>query len=236
MELTDISLDIYLIRHSDPEVLPNHWSSSTTPLSQHGVIQAEKLAKQLKNHRFDALFTSPFNRAKETAEIIAKECVQVKIQELNWLAEINVGEWAGCHKNEINQQVTPSIKQFLESGYNKRGPLVGGLLAFDKNFSFSSGESLKDFWNRVSTGFHKTLYQFKGKSGKKICLIGHGGSFTVIILNLLNKSFSDREFPVFMFRKADLAIIRIREGQIFFLQMNPFLSPLNEFTLDSNKK
>jgi len=236
MDLKDILLDIYLIRHADPAGLPNHWSSHTTPLSQFGIVQAEKLAKQLKNHIFDILLTSPFKRAKQTAEIIAKECKPVKFQEQNWLAEIDVGEWAGRHKKEINSQITPPIKQFLNKRYNERGPLVAGLLVIDKDFYFPSGESLRDFWNRVSTGFYQTLNQFKGNLNKKICLIGHGGSFTVLILNLLNKSFLDHEFPVFMFRKADLTILRIKNGQILFLQMNPFLSPLNEFTLDSYEK
>ncbi len=234
MNLTNIFLDIYLIRHADPAGLLNHWSSSSTPLSQLGVQQAKTLAQQLKNHHFDAFFTSPFKRAKQTAEIIAKEQDQVKIQEQDWLAEIDVGEWAGCHKKVINEQMTTEIKQFLEKGYDKRGPLVAGLLAIDKNFTFPSGESLTEFWNRVTTGFYQTLSLFKSVSGRKICIIGHGGSFTVIMMNLLNKSFSDHEFPVFMFRKADLAIIRIKKGKIFFLQMNPLLSPLNEFTLDSD--
>ncbi|MFX1282737.1 MAG: histidine phosphatase family protein [Promethearchaeota archaeon] len=236
MDLKHIVLDIYLIRHADPVGLPNHWGLPTTPLSQFGIAQAENLAKQLKNHIFDVLFTSPLKRAKQTAEIIADECKPLKFQEQDWLAEIDVGEWAGRSKKEINQQVTPPIKQFLSKGYNERGPLVAGLLAIDKNFSFPCGESLRDFWNRVSTGCYQTLIQFKGEQYKKICIIGHGGSFTVLILKLLNKSFSDHDFPVFMFRKADLTIIRIKNERILFLQMNPFLSPLNEFIIGSYEK
>ncbi len=60
MDLKDIFLDIYLIRHADPAGLPNHWSSHTTPLSQLGVIQAEKVAKQLINLRFSAFFLVHF--------------------------------------------------------------------------------------------------------------------------------------------------------------------------------
>lgn len=233
MDLTNIFLDIYLIRHADPAGLPNHWSSSTTPLSQLGVTEAEEVAQQLINHRFDAFYTSPFKRAKQTAEIIAKVCGHERILEQNWLAEIDVGEWAGRHKKEIQKQINPSLQRFLEKGYEKRGPLVTGLLAINKEFSFPSGENLRAFWDRVSNGFYQTLDYYRAKKHKKICFIGHGGSFTVIMLNLINKSFSDNVFPVFMFRKADLTIIRIKEGQIFFLQMNPFLSLLNEFTLDS---
>ncbi|MFX0210777.1 MAG: histidine phosphatase family protein, partial [Candidatus Hodarchaeota archaeon] len=159
MDLKNILLDIYLIRHADPAGLPNHWSSHTTPLSQFGIFQAEKLAKELKNHIFDVLVTSPFKRAKQTAEIIVNECKPLKFLEQNWLAEIDVGDWANRPKIEIDLQITPQIKQFLNSGYNERGPLVAGLLTIDKSFCFPSGESLRDFWNRVSTGFHQTLNQ-----------------------------------------------------------------------------
>lgn len=233
MDLKDIFLDIYLIRHADPAGLPNHWSSHTTPLSQLGVIQAEKLAKQLINHRFSAFFSSPFYRAKQTAEIIAKEiAIPVKIQEQDWLAEIDVGEWAGRQKEDIKQHIPATLRQLLKEGYNKRGPLVANLLAIDKNFSFPSGESIREFWNRVTTGFYKTISQYKGKICKNICFIGHGGSFTVIVLNLLGKSFSDSDFPLFMFRKADLSIIRIKNGHIFFLQMNPLLQSTGEESVD----
>ena len=146
----------------------------------------------------------------------------VCLQEQAWLSEIDLGEWTGRHKEDIKQQTPISLKRLLEEGYDKRGPLVANLLVIDKSFSFPFGESLKQFWNRVTTGFYQTLDQFKGKTDKKICLVGHGGSFTVIILNLLSKSFSDQEFPIFMFGKADITVIRIRNRQVLFLQMNPF--------------
>ncbi|MFX0013878.1 MAG: histidine phosphatase family protein [Promethearchaeota archaeon] len=237
MELTDLSLDIYLIRHADaPAGFPNHWSSLSTPLSQIGIKQAKNLAEQLKNHSFDAIFTSPFTRAKQTAEIIADICEQVEIQEQNWLAEIDVGEWAGRLKSGINHKISSTVKEFLRKGYKERGPLVSGLLSIDKKFSFPSGESLENFWNRVTKGFNETLNQFRGLSSKNLCFIGHGGSFSVIVLNLINKSFKDDNFPVFMFNKADLTLIRIKNRQVFFLQINPFRCPPKEVISVSNGK
>ena len=221
MDLKDLLLDIYLVRHADPAGVPNHWITPTTPLSQFGINQAKKQAQHLRNQHFEFLITSPLLRAKQTAELIALKCKPVRLQEESWLSEIDLGEWTGRHKEEIKQQIPTSLKRLLEEGYDRRGPLVANLLMIDKEFSFPLGESLKDFWNRVTTGFNQTLDHFKGKLNQRICLIGHGGSFTVIILNLLGKSFSDLEFPVFMFGKADLTIIRIKNGKVFFLQINP---------------
>ncbi len=221
MDLRDLNLEIYLIRHADPAGKLNHWSSPTTPLSKQGLNQAEKIAHYFRNHKFDAILTSPFTRAKQTAEVIVRRHKSVQLQEQSWLSEINLGEWTGRHKDEITHQLPDTLKGVLEEGYDKRGPLVANLLMLDRKFSFPLGESLQVFWNRVMIGLQQILDQFKGKEDQKIGLIGHGGSFTIIILSLLGRTFFDNSFPIFMFKKADYTILRIKNRQVYFLQMNP---------------
>ncbi|MFX0123884.1 MAG: histidine phosphatase family protein [Candidatus Hodarchaeota archaeon] len=224
MNLRDLYLEIYLIRHADPAGKLNHWSSPTTPLSKLGLSQAEKVAQKLRSYKFNVILTSPYKRAKQTAEIIVKYNKSAQLQEESWLSEINLGKWTGRHKDEIKSQMPVSLKQLLKEGYEERGPLVANLLMIDRDFSFPLGESLQEFWNRVEKGFYKTLNQFKGHKDQKLCLIGHGGPFTIIVLNLLGKSFFDEKFPLFMFDKANITIIRIKNGKTFFLCMNPIFS------------
>ena len=223
MDLKDLHLELYLIRHASPVGKLNHWSSPETPLSELGVNQAEKIAQFLENLKFDAIITSPYKRTTQTANIIAKYNKSALLQEEYWLSEIDLGEWTGRHKNEINSQIPTPIRQVLEEGYDERGALVANLMMIDRNFTFPKGESLQKFWNRVVKGFFLTLEQFKGKINQKLCLIGHGGSFTIIVLSLLDKSFFDETFPLFLFGKANLTSIRIKNGKIFFLLMNPLL-------------
>lgn len=227
MDLKDLHLEIYLIRHAAPAGKLNHWSSSTTPLSKLGLSQAKRLAQNLKSHNFNAIITSPFKRAKQTAEFIVKYNKSAFLQEESWLSEIDLGEWTGRHKDDIKDQMPVPLRRLLEEGYDERGPLVANLLMIDRTFSFPLGESLQEFWSRVVKGFYQTLGQFKGKKDQKLCLIGHGGSFTVVVLNLLGKSFSDQIFPLFMFDKANTTIIRIKKDKVFFLCMNPLLSQLS---------
>ncbi|MFX1506545.1 MAG: histidine phosphatase family protein [Promethearchaeota archaeon] len=223
MDLRDLHLELYLIRHASPVGKLNHWSSPKTPLSELGVNQAEKIAQILENLKFDAIITSPYKRTTQTANIITKYNKSAFLQEESWLSEIDIGEWTGRHKNDMKSQIPESLTQLLEEGYDERGPLVANLMLIDRKFAFPKGESLQEFWNRVTKGLFQTLEQFKGKINQKLCLIGHGGSFTVIVLNLLHKTFFDEKFPLFMFAKANYTLIRIRNGKIQFLRMNPIL-------------
>ena len=217
----DLSLNIYLIRHCESIGLPNHWSSHSTGLSEQGMKQAERLAYHLRNHHFNSILSSPLVRAKQTSEIIRKRSTRsIPIQEHSWIAEIDIGEWQGQNKEQTLQGLPDSHKKIFKEGYQKRGPLVARLLAIDKEFAFPSGESLQYFWKRITTGLRNTLDEYRSLSNQKIAFIGHGGSLTVIALNLLQKSFSDKKYPIFLFNNGDATIIRIENSMVFFLGIN----------------
>lgn len=223
MDLHDISADIFLIRHGDPATLENHWTSPDSPLSDSGVKNTKKLAKTLRSHFFDILITSPLMRAKETAAIIRDEISSIEdFRQESWVAEIDLGEFSGLHRDEIKQKfpswpkIPPKIDDFP-------APLVARLLVSNKDYSFPNGESLLEFWNRVSTGFQKFLDHIKETNKHSIGIIGHGGSFTVIILSLIGKSFTERNFPVFFFNKSDLFKIKIYQNRVLLYQQNPQL-------------
>lgn len=64
---------IYLVRHgqSADNVAPV-FQSPDSPLNEKGKKQAESIAQRVSKLSFDALIASPFERAKQTAEIITK--------------------------------------------------------------------------------------------------------------------------------------------------------------------
>jgi broad specificity phosphatase PhoE len=64
---------VYFVRHAESEhnVAPV-FQSPDSPLSARGARQAEMIAGRVSRLAFDALIASPFRRAKETAEAIAK--------------------------------------------------------------------------------------------------------------------------------------------------------------------
>lgn len=85
---------LYFLRHAESEynVLKkiNGDRAIIVHLTAKGLKQAKAAAKELKPVRFDALYSSPFIRATETAEIIAKE-LNLPVQTDEHLREINVG-------------------------------------------------------------------------------------------------------------------------------------------------
>jgi len=63
----------YIVRHGESKANAAKLHGLDTKLTDKGKKQAELLAQQFKQIHFDAIFSSPLVRAKETAAIIAEE-------------------------------------------------------------------------------------------------------------------------------------------------------------------
>lgn len=61
--------------------------SPDTPLSKEGILQAKAMAKKLTHADIDYMISSPYIRARQTAEIISME-LKKPIEYYNALAEI----------------------------------------------------------------------------------------------------------------------------------------------------
>jgi broad specificity phosphatase PhoE len=64
---------IYIVRHGQSEGNTPDVYGLDTNLTELGKQQAKDIAQKLKTHHFDAIYSSPLVRAKETAETIAAE-------------------------------------------------------------------------------------------------------------------------------------------------------------------
>ena len=89
-------MKIYFVRHGETD-----WNTETRiqgrtdiPLNQNGRYVAELTRDGLKDVRFDAAFSSPLSRAKETAEIILQGR-GVEIFEDERIIEVNFGKYEG---------------------------------------------------------------------------------------------------------------------------------------------
>lgn len=94
-----------LIRHATTDTVGKRLSGQTAGvhLNEEGKRQAQNLAKRLTNISITAIYSSPLERAVETAEFIAKSHqLQTIIQE-DFL-EINFGDWTNCSFDALQQQ------------------------------------------------------------------------------------------------------------------------------------
>src|SRR5688572_13005538 len=89
-------MELWLVRHGE-----STWNSVQrfqggldAPLSDRGRWQAQALAAGLATARFDALYTSPLHRARETAAacgaVLGLDAIAV-----DDLREIGLGDWEG---------------------------------------------------------------------------------------------------------------------------------------------
>jgi probable phosphoglycerate mutase len=220
MKFDKLHLDLFLIRHAQPEKPANHWTSPSSPLSEKGIKQAQLTGEALKDQIFTELISSPFLRAKQTIEYI-QQALEVKstINQQPWLAEIDLGLWAGKDKNQIQQDPRyPS--NFPRGSTVYQAPIVARLLITHKLFAFPGGESLPNFWDRVANGFKVFLDNYRDEKARTIGLVAHGGSFTVILSILMGKDFEDIFFPVIALQMGKYAHVRIYKGRVMILQVN----------------
>ena len=137
--LTFPSFNLYLIRHgqSETNVDPDKMGQTPeVPLTLLGQQQAAQLGQKFvsDNIVFDKVFSSPYNRAKDTAIIVASSLkFNDKIVFADDLREYDAGDWKGTSRKEM---VTNEIK--LSMGY------------FTNAFAPPNGESLNAVERRGS--------------------------------------------------------------------------------------
>jgi probable phosphoglycerate mutase len=66
-----LATELWLVRHGETEwsLSGKHTSRTDIPLTEHGRKRAEELRDYLKGTKFDAVFVSPMQRARETCAI-----------------------------------------------------------------------------------------------------------------------------------------------------------------------
>ncbi|GFY94883.1 phosphoglycerate mutase family protein [Actinidia rufa] len=126
--------DVFLISHGDwhmnlrPDLVAGRCPEAA--LTPNGKRQARALAVSLKSQgiRFNAVYTSPLDRARATAVSVSQEINfgEEQIQSSDALLEMSQGHWEGCHRSEV---YTPEIMSLMDR--------------FQPDFSAPSGESLR---------------------------------------------------------------------------------------------
>ena len=116
-------LTLLLIRHGENDFVQKHklpGQQSGIHLNERGQNQAAALAESLKGLPVKAIYSSPLERAVETAEPLAK-AINLEIQLRPSLMDIDVGSWTGRSLKMLNRtraweivQQAPSLFHFPE--------------------------------------------------------------------------------------------------------------------------
>ena len=152
--------EIYFVRHgeTDSNIRGLLHGRTDVPLTPLGRRQAGLVARRLAQlNTFQALYTSPLQRAATTAAAIAAE-LGLRPAIVPDLAEFNFGEFEGITLGEL-QSRHPDI-------FRRIGDLN------DHDFRFPHGESRREFHQRVRS----VVEEVAGRHGsERVVVVAHGG-------------------------------------------------------------
>ncbi len=122
-----------LIRHATNDMVGKALAGWTpnVHLNAEGQAQAQRLAEHLAKAPIKAIYSSPLERAVETAQPIAQQ-LGLEIQILAGVGEIQFGEWTGR-----------TIKELADT------PIWANIQRFPSGTRIPGGETLREMQNRV---------------------------------------------------------------------------------------
>ena len=149
-------LTLYLLRHGESIANVDRVFAARKvdpPLSDMGREQIQRQSKALASVRFDACYTSPLLRARQSAEILS-EGIGPQFAETNALLEVHVGALDGeSEDSSRNRAVYEDVVRNWARGLSTA--------------AFPGGESLHDIEARFAT----LLADLEGQ--KTVLLLGH---------------------------------------------------------------
>jgi probable phosphoglycerate mutase len=116
-------VDLLLIRHGLPlRVERDDGRPADPPLSDRGRAQAERVARWLAHERIDHIVSSPLQRARQTAEPLARALgLEVEIE--SRVAEFDRDSAHYIPLEELKRIDYPAWKAFMETGYGDGVPI-----------------------------------------------------------------------------------------------------------------
>lgn len=193
-------MKIYLVRHGETEYnVKGLYMSGDIPLSEIGFKQAQNLANRFKNIKVQKVFSSPYERTKQTAKFI-EEVVNLEVEYDDDLKEIvRPSEFIGKHLTDPNVQ---SVKKILKENAN------------NPDFHYSDEENFFDLVKRAK----RIIKKIKDLTEEDILLITHEGFMKVIIATLmfgdeLNSQMFDKLYFFFSIRNTGITVLEKRPDE-----------------------
>lgn len=173
----------YLIRHAQKDAGQRVLSGRTPGigLSAHGARQAEAMARMLSGESIRHVFSSPMERARATAEPLARERgLGVQLSEA--ISEVDYGEWTGRTFDELADDA--DWKAF--NSFRSWARIPGGEAMLEVQARFV-GEMLR-------------LWALYPKDG--VVLVSHGDPIRVAISHFLGA-------PLDLFERMEIGIASV---------------------------
>lgn len=209
-------MELYLVRHGEPEWVLNGLNVVDPPLTARGHRQATAMAAAIGHVHFDEVLVSPLVRARQTAAPLLATQQRTEIVE-PWLEEIRSPLWHG----------TPQEKS--EAAYREQRARP----AAERWQGIEGGEPVRDFVDRIHLGARLFLAE-RGitradhelpvwqidRPDQRICLVAHAGVNSVVISHVLGLQPTPWEWDRFVLGHASVSRIealQLGDGWTFSL-------------------
>jgi 2,3-bisphosphoglycerate-dependent phosphoglycerate mutase len=172
---------VTMVRHGETEwnVAMRLQGKQDSNLTKNGLHQVKLVSDALSTYNFDILISSDLGRAMKTAEIINKKH-NLEIISDSSLRERNFGIMEGLTREQIQDRY-PEVF----NGYMDRKDI----------YCIPEGESLVDFYERVTIGLRHLT---KTYAGKNMLIVSHGGVLDCVMRMVFNYSLSaPRRFSIY---------------------------------------
>jgi broad specificity phosphatase PhoE len=164
---------MFLVRHAEStwNRLRRIQGQKNPHLSPYGKREAKLVGKRFRGLSFDAVYSSPLRRARETAEAIVGKRAEVSIEE--GLKEINLGDWEGKTLRRIRKEYGEAFDRWAVRPTRIRIP---------------GGEDFRSFVMRVRHALGTIEREHPTGNVLVVC---HGGVISTYTTHILNLTLDD---------------------------------------------
>jgi probable phosphoglycerate mutase len=197
-------MEIVLVRHGEPEWVREDLNVDNPPLTERGRRQAERVADVLVDEHFDEVWVSPLVRAQQTAHplLVASGRPVGASSTQDWLEEIRNPLWHGTPRERADAAYAEERRRPAERRWE----------------GLEGGEPVRDFVSRIHTNA-SLFFQERGvrptphslpvfeidDSDRRILLVAHAGTNSVLICHLLGLPATPWEWERFVLGHASIS-------------------------------
>ena len=163
------------------------------PLNARGRDQAHALADTVAGEAIAAVYASPLRRALETAEILAQR-LRVPVEPVDGLREVDVGEWQGLTREEIEQRFPDAYARWLAFG---RG--------------WEDGETYEEMGRRVVAALHELAARHRDET---VLVVTHGGPLRAAEARASRITHAEARRLGRPLGNCDVARIAVQDGEL----------------------
>lgn len=152
---------ILLARHGESDWnRSKRWQGfADRPLTDLGRRQAFELAARLDQTELNAVYSSDLQRARETAEIVART-KGLTVETVTDLREVDVGSWSGLTRAEAEARFPEEYRRWLQGGEG-----------------WKDGETYDELGKRVIRAIQRIA---QAHDGQRVLVVAHGGTIRAI--------------------------------------------------------